>query len=162
MKISVKTRSLIKLVTLFLGEMHQFDAGRTLPLLHTAKLTTPQLAALEFVFERRTISTVASYLGLSRPATSQMIHKLVRRGLVRRSEGATDRREKTVVLSAKGRALLGQVAAARTARFAQSISVLPKRTASRLKGALREAVQHMHKAASARKLRVQSRQGERS
>ena len=108
MKSFAKTTSLTKLVTLFLGEMHRFDAGRTLPLLHAAKLTTPQLAALEFVFERRTISAVASYLGLSRPATSQMIHKLVRRGLVRRFEGATDRREKAVVLTPKGRGSSGK------------------------------------------------------
>ena len=140
--------SLTKLVTSFLGEVHRFDAGRTLPLLHAAKLTTPQLAALEFVFERRTISAVASYLGLSRPATSQMIDKLVRRGLIRRSEGAIDRREKAVVLTAKGKALLKKIAAARSARFAKSVSVLPRRSASRLKGALREAVRHMDLAAS--------------
>jgi len=94
MKASGTTRSLTRLVALFLGELHRFDAGRTLPLLHSAKLTTPQLAALEFVFELRTISSVASYLGLSRPATSQMVHKLVRRGLIRRSEGSVDRRER--------------------------------------------------------------------
>jgi DNA-binding MarR family transcriptional regulator len=148
MKLNSKTLSLTKLVTSFLGEVHGFDAGHALPLLHAAKLTTPQLAALEFVFERRTISTVASYLGLSRPATSQMIQKLVRRGLIRRSEGATDRREKTVVLSAKGKALLKKIAADRSARFAKSVSVLPKRSASRLKGALREAVRHMDQAAT--------------
>jgi DNA-binding MarR family transcriptional regulator len=147
MKMSSKTMSLTKLVTLFMGEMDGFDAGRTLPLLHAQKLTTPQLAALEFVFEGRTISAVASYLGLSRPATSQMLDKLVRRGLVRRSEGATDRREKAVVLSAKGRALLKRIAAARSARFTKSVSALPKRTASRLKGALREALRHVDRAA---------------
>lgn len=157
MKALRKTASLTKLVTLFLGEMHRFDAGRTLPLLHAAKLTTPQLAAMEFVFERRTISAVASYLGLSRPATSQMIHKLVRRGLVRRSEGAADRREKAVALTPKGRMLLEQIAAARAARFAGSVSVLPKRVAIRLKGALREAVWHMEKSASVRKLVTRAR-----
>jgi DNA-binding MarR family transcriptional regulator len=127
--------------------MHRFEAGRSLPLLHAQKLTTPQLAALEFVFEGRTISAVASYLGLSRPATSQMIDKLVRRGLVRRSESAHDRREKAVVLSAKGRALLKKVSSGRSARLAKSVSVLPKRPASRLQGALREAVRHMDQAA---------------
>jgi DNA-binding MarR family transcriptional regulator len=154
MKTSIKSMSLGKLVTLFLGEMHRFDAGRTLPLLHAQKLTTPQLAALEFVFELRTISAVASYLGLSRPATSQMIHKLVRRGLIRRSEGATDRREKAVVLTAKGRALLEKIASARTARFAASVASLPPRTANRLKGALREAVTHLETSGpSVRRLR---------
>ena len=142
--------SLTKTVTGFLGEMHRCDAGRTLPLLHAAKLTTPQLAALEFVFDPHTISSVASYLGLSRPATSQMIHKLVRRGLVRRSEGATDRRQRTVVLTAKGKALLTRISSARAARFASSISILPVRSATRLRSALREAVRQMDKIRSAR------------
>jgi MarR family transcriptional regulator, organic hydroperoxide resistance regulator len=143
------TISLAKLVNRLMGEMHWFDAGRALPLLHAANLTTTQLAALEFVFERRTISAVASYLGLSRPATSQMVDKLVRRGLVRRSEGAADRREKAVMLTAKGQVLLKKIAAARSARFAKSVSVLPKRAAIRLKGALREAVRHMETDAAA-------------
>jgi DNA-binding MarR family transcriptional regulator len=153
MKAFLKTASLTKLVTCFLGEMHRFDAGRTLPLLHAQKLTTTQLATLEFVFEGRTISAVASYLGLSRPATSQMIHKLVRRGLVRRSEGAVDRREKAVILTGKGHTLLKKIAAARSARFAKSVSVLPKRSAVRLKGALREAVRHMDRSATGVTLR---------
>jgi DNA-binding MarR family transcriptional regulator len=145
MNVFFKNTSLTKLVTRFLGEMHRFDAGRTLPLLHAQKLTTPQLAALEFVFELRTISAVASYLRLSRPATSQMIHKLVRRGLIRRSEGATDRRERAVQLTARGKRLLDKIAAARSARFAASVSCLPPRAANRLKGALREAVRYMEK-----------------
>ena len=139
--------SLAKLLARFLGEMHRYDAGRALPLLHAAKLTTTQLAALEFVSGPRTISAVASFLGLSLPATSQMIQKLVHRGLVRRSEGVSDRREKAVVLSARGKALLAKIAAARSARFTASISVLPPRTAARLRGALREAVHHMEKTA---------------
>jgi DNA-binding MarR family transcriptional regulator len=155
MKSSSKATSLTKLVTQFWAEMHRFDAGRTLPVLHAQKLTTTQLAALEFVFEGRTISAVASYLGLSRPATSQMIDKLVRRGLIRRSESADDRREKAVVLSAKGRALLKKVSSARSARLAKSVAVLPKGPANRLKGALREAVRHIDRAAgSASKKRV--------
>jgi DNA-binding MarR family transcriptional regulator len=145
MKVSLKSMSLPKLVARFLGEMHRFDAGRTLPLLHAQKLTTPQLAALEFVFELRTISGVASYLGLSRPATSQMLQKLVRRGLIRRSEGATDRREKTVQLTTRGKRLLDRLSAARTARFAASVSSLPPRTARRLKSALRDTVLHLEK-----------------
>jgi DNA-binding MarR family transcriptional regulator len=145
MKVSAKRSSLAKLVARFLGEMHRHDAGRTLPLLHSAKLTTPQLAALEFVSDPRTISDVASFLGLSLPATSQMIHKLVHRGLVRRSESISDRREKSVVLSPRGKALLEKISSARAARFAASISVLPPRSAARLKGALSEAVRQMER-----------------
>ena len=149
MKPLSRSMSLAKLVARFLGEMHRCDAGRTLPMLHAAKLTAPQLAALEFVSGPRTISDVASFLGLSLPAASQMIHKLVRRGLVRRSESVSDRRKKSVILSARGKALLEKIALARAARFAPSISVLPPRAAARLKGALRETVWQLEKARAA-------------
>ncbi|MGA3033156.1 MAG: MarR family transcriptional regulator [Terracidiphilus sp.] len=126
-------------------EMHRGGAARTLPLLHAAKLTTTQLAAMEFVFDPRTISAVASHVGLSRPAASQMIHKLAGRGLIRRSESATDRREKTVVVTAKGNTLLEKISSARAARFAASISVLSPPVARRLKKALREAALQLEK-----------------
>jgi DNA-binding MarR family transcriptional regulator len=151
MNTSLKAMSLTKLVTRFLQEMVPFDAGRMLPMLHTAKLTATQLAVLEFVFEPRTVSGVASFVGLSRPATSQMIHKLVHRGLVRRSEGARDRREKAVVLSARGKTLLRKVASARAAQIGASTRILPHRSAGRLRVALRDAVRQMEKAAVARK-----------
>jgi DNA-binding MarR family transcriptional regulator len=149
--------SLAKLVARFFDETHRHDAGRTLPLLHAAKLTAPQLAALEFVSGPRTISAVASFLGLSLPATSQMIQKLVHRGLVRRSESVSDRREKTVVLSARGKALLEKISTARAARFAASISVLPARSATRLKSAVREAVLQMEKTGKTAKKPAKSR-----
>jgi MarR family transcriptional regulator, organic hydroperoxide resistance regulator len=145
MKASAKRNSIAKLVARFLGEMHRHDAGRTLPLLHAAKLTTTQLAALEFVSDPRSISDVASFLGLSLPATSQMIHKLVRRGLVRRSESVSDRREKTVLLGARGKILIEKISSARATRFAASISLMPPRSVARLKGALQEAVRHIEK-----------------
>ena len=88
-----------------MAEVHRYDRGRTLPILHRAELTTPQLATLEVLCEPKTVSSVASDLGLSMPATSQMIDKLVRKKLVRRTELSTDRRQRSVVLSAKGRAL---------------------------------------------------------
>lgn len=124
------------LVARFLAEMHRYDAGRTLPILHAARITTPQLAALEFVREPKTMSAVAVHLGLSRPATSQLIDKLARGGLVRRTEGAIDRRERNVVLSAKGKSLVGRIAAARAARFNASLAVLSRPAAARLATAL--------------------------
>jgi len=154
MKYSSRSAPLTRVVTCFLGEAARLDAGHTLALLHAGKLTGTQLAALEFVFEPRTISAVASYLGLSRPAASQMIHKLVRRGLVKRFEGAVDRRAKNVVLSARGSALIEKVASARAARFAASISELSPQAARRLKGALRDAAIQLEKARMTAKKRT--------
>jgi DNA-binding MarR family transcriptional regulator len=124
----------------FLSAMHRYDAGRTLPILHAAKLTTPQLAALEFARESRTVSTIANHLGLSRPAASQLIDKLVRGGLVRRVEGTLDRRQRNVILSAKGRALTGRIAAARAARFDASLAALAPDLAARFASILDEVI----------------------
>jgi DNA-binding MarR family transcriptional regulator len=146
MELSYATKSsLMVLVGRFLSEMHRHDAGRTLPLMHAAKLTAPQLAVLEFVRVSRTVSAVAVHVGLSRPATSQMINKLVGRNLIRRSEGAVDRREKALILSAKGVALLERISAARKARFEASLAILSPQVATRLMHALEEAVGELHK-----------------
>jgi DNA-binding MarR family transcriptional regulator len=123
-------RSLGGLVSRFMQAMHRFDAGRTLPILHAARLTTPQLAVLEFTREPRTVSTVATWLGLSRPATSQLVDKLVSAGLVRRVEGKIDRRERNIILGAKGKALVDRIAAARAARFDASLALLAPPVAS--------------------------------
>ncbi len=126
------------LVWRFLAEMHRHDAGRTLPILHASKLTTPQMAVLEFSREPRTVSAIAEHVGLSQPATSQMVEKLVRRGLVRRDLGAIDRRERSVRLSGKGRSLLEAVGKARVVRFDASLSVLPAALAQKLARVLSE------------------------
>jgi DNA-binding MarR family transcriptional regulator len=135
-----------RLVWHFLTAMHRYDAGRTLPILHAAKLTTPQLAVLEFVHVPRTMSAVALCIGLSRPATSQMIDKLVARRLVRRFEGTEDRREKAVLLSAKGGALLKRIARARVARFDASLAALPSAVAAKLATTLAEVIEELDKA----------------
>lgn len=145
MKLNDK-RVLARLVSRFLGEMHRYDAGRTLPLLYAAKLTTPQLAVLEFVRNAHTVSAVALHVGLSRPATSQMINKLVQRGLVRRSEGAVDRREKAVTLTHEGFSLLERISAARDARFEASLAALSPHIVARLKQTLADAVAELDEA----------------
>jgi len=138
--------SLGRLVARFLAEMHRYDGGRTLPVLHQSGLTTPQLAVLELVRVPCTVSAVAEHLGLSRPASSQLVQKLVERGLLIRSEGKADRRERALVVSPSGESLLGEIAAARAARFEAALAVLPARTASRLKSGLSAAVEALHDA----------------
>ena len=124
----------------FLRAMHRYDAGRTLPLLHASRLTTPQIAALEFTREPRPVSDIAAHLGLSRPATSQMIDKLADKRLVLRTEGAADRRQRYIVLSAGGRALVDRIASARAARFDSSLAVLDAADAARFGSILEEVI----------------------
>ena len=128
------------LVGRFVSAMHRYDAGRTLPILHSAKLTTPQTAVLEFARVPRTVSAIAIYLGLSKPATSQLIDKLVRRHFVLRIQGTKDRRERNVILSAKGKALLERIASARAVRFDTSLAALPPALTNRFELILAEVV----------------------
>ena len=133
--------------------MHRHDAGRTLPLLHAARLNTPQLAVLEFVRTPRTVSAIADHIGLSRPATSQLVNKLVRRHLVRRSENTEDRRQKTILLNRPGAAWLEKVEDARVARFETSLALLPATTATRLAQALADAVAAMEQSSATERKR---------
>ncbi len=133
--------SLGRLVSQFLTAMYRYDAGRTLPILHASKLTTPQLAVLEFAGTPCTVSAAAEHVGLSRPATSQLVQKLVERGFLRRSESATDRRERSLALTAQGETLLGAIAAARAARFEATLAAVPAPVATRLGSALQAAIE---------------------
>jgi DNA-binding MarR family transcriptional regulator len=129
-----------ELVDRFMHAMHRFDGGRTLPLLHAARVTAPQLAVLEFVRTPHPVSEVAAFLGLSRPATSQLVDKLARARLVQRTLGTVDRRQRYVVLAAKGRALVDRVTAARAARFGASLAAVPAPLAARLSAVLVDVV----------------------
>ena len=130
-----------ELVWCLVSEMHRFDDGRTLPILHSSKLTTPQLAVLEFVRTPCTVSAAADFTRLSRPAASQLVDKLVRLGLLRRDLCTEDRRERRVALTVKGKTLLRKIAQARAARFAASLATLPPALAARLSLVLREVVE---------------------
>jgi DNA-binding MarR family transcriptional regulator len=54
------------------------------------------------------INTLASHLGISNPAVSQMIEKLVRSGMVRRIDNPHDRRGKLLELTQEGKDLVSQ------------------------------------------------------
>jgi MarR family 2-MHQ and catechol resistance regulon transcriptional repressor len=65
------------------------------------------------------ITDIGEYLGVSVPAASQMVDRLVGQGVLVRSEGANDRRFKQVALTEKGRELLGRSFEARLQWLAQ-------------------------------------------
>ena len=74
-------------------------------------LSMPQVATLQYLQaeEPRTVSAIASHLNLTMPATSHLVERLVRKGLVGRAENACDRRQKQVSLSAQGRRLVAEI-----------------------------------------------------
>jgi DNA-binding MarR family transcriptional regulator len=78
------------------------------------RVTPSQLKVLKLVARTnaRRIGDVADFLAVSNAAASKAVDRLVRRGLVRRAEAASDRRAVELSLTTEGRTLLAQYEAA--------------------------------------------------
>lgn len=88
-------------------------------------VTIEQFRVLRYVNSGRcTISELAAVKRISRPAISQAVDILVRKGLLTRSEGLTDRRFVRLALTASGRALLEAVYAETSAWMRQRMAGL--------------------------------------
>jgi DNA-binding MarR family transcriptional regulator len=133
------------LVGELMREMHAFDRGRTIPIIQAAGLTTGQLAALELARQPRTISEVAERLGLSLPATSQVIARLERTRLLRRTERIEDKRHRHVSLTTKGQAFLDRIGTARAARFQEALDRVPPALAHRFAVVLQDVLEVLRK-----------------
>ena len=74
------------------------------------RVTPSQLKVLKLVARTnaRRIGDVADFLAVSNAAASKAVDRLVRRGLVRRAEAASDRRAVELSLTTEGRTLLAQ------------------------------------------------------
>jgi DNA-binding MarR family transcriptional regulator len=77
-------------------------------MIEASDLSPTQMIALFRLHYRKSssVSEIASHLGVSIAAASQLIERLVQSGLVERSENPADRREKLLVLSPKGREMM--------------------------------------------------------
>src|SRR5512142_2915279 len=100
----------------FLGSAHVFASAvndiveaRLLRDVAGDQITVSQLKLLKLVAmtDAQTIGDVASFLGVSNAAASKAVDKLVRRKLLRRDEGETDRRVIHLSLTAGSRRVLG-------------------------------------------------------
>ena len=85
------------------------------------ELTLSQLKLLKLVNIRQaqTIGDVAAFLGISIAAASKAVDKLVRRSLLRRVEGKTDRRVMYLSLADASRRILAEYDAARQRKLEQ-------------------------------------------
>ena len=118
--------------------------GRVLNLMTRASVTVPQVILLNFALTipDSTPSSLAAKMRMSRPSVSQMVDRLVRLKLVARVEDPTDRRRKTVSVTARGMSLLARLSAVRSAEFRAGAAGLSAPTKTQLidalAGALRE------------------------
>ena len=78
------------------------------------RVTPSQLKVLKLVARTnaRRIGDVADFLAVSNAAASKAVDRLVRRGMLRRTEAASDRRAVELSLTPEGRTLLAQYEAA--------------------------------------------------
>ncbi len=83
-------------------------------------LTHSQYQALRYLHThgRCTIGHIAEGLMVSPPASTKLVNRLVEKDLVRRTEGAADRRHAEVDLTPQGRDLIVRVRKTRDTRFA--------------------------------------------
>jgi len=115
----------------------------TIKFLHTNNVSFGAIAALMALRERgdQSISHLSREIGLSLAATSQLVGRLVKDGLVLRTEHAEDRRSKHVRLAAKGEALLSRIDGSYFASAAQMLGRVPRPALRRLQSALEEVRQ---------------------
>ncbi len=119
--------------------------GRVLTLMARASVTVPQVILLNFAltFPDSTPSGLAAKVRMSRPSVSQMVDRLVRLKLVERVEHPTDRRRKTVSVTARGRSLLARLSAVRSAEFRAGAAELSASTKAQLIDALAAALREL-------------------
>ena len=94
---------------------------QTIKFLHKHELSYAAVVALMTLRDRgnQSMSDLSAEIGLSLAATSQLVDKLVKDGLVRRTPTEPDRRRKEVALAAKGHTFLERVVSAHSAAAVQ-------------------------------------------
>ena len=141
------TANLQKLMGTFLQRsMHNF--------IHYARShghSMSQIGALFAIHRHGTcaVNEIGEYLGITAPAASQMVHKLVEQGLIQRTEDPDDRRLKRIVLTDKGHETVQQSIRARQhwlQRLAESLTAEEQVRVSEALGLLNEKAAQLDEA----------------
>jgi DNA-binding MarR family transcriptional regulator len=122
----------------FVGYLMQTYGRDLIHLAHEFELSFSQLKALHHLHGKEDLSVKAlgESLGLSLAAMSRAADELVQRGLVDRSEDATDRRIKRLRLTPKGHKLVQKMREVRMAGFEQFVATLSPKESAQLAKAL--------------------------
>ena len=105
---------------------------------HGLSITGFQVIALLEMHGPMPMSRLADELGVALPNATGIVARLVERGIVARSHDPEDRRVVRVELTANGRALIGEMEAARRARMARLIGTLDDAQQQRLIQSVRD------------------------
>ena len=97
--------------------------------------------------DARTLGDLAELVPLSQSATSRMVERLVGEGLVRRDQVAGDRRQRSLTLTPKGRALTRDLVRRRRAAIGAVATGMAPRDVERLRSGLEAFTVSAHAAA---------------
>lgn len=91
------------------------------------ELSPVQFAAMRYVdlHEQPNLGAIAEALAVSNAAATKLVDRLVRRGYMRRAEGAVDRRARQLSLTPEGAALLAAAADETMRRMEEILDRLP-------------------------------------
>lgn len=108
----------------FLQAMYTSVGERLLEELAESDLTYSQMQALRYLHTHRrvTVGDLAEGLKISYPSATNMVHRLAKKGLIRRVANPRDRRQVGLMLTDEGRQLIEQVDAERRQRFARVLA----------------------------------------
>lgn len=134
---SAAGKALMRLVNLV-----SHRTGTVSDVMEEFSVTLPQIVLMSRIEEFGSISPsdLTGRAGVSASAMSQMIDRLVRQGLLSRTEDPADRRCKRVGVTQLALSLLRRIEAARSAQYAQAMASLSPQLRSRLVPLLRQAI----------------------
>jgi DNA-binding MarR family transcriptional regulator len=122
----------------FVGFLMSTHGRDLIHLAHEFELSFSQMKALHYVHgeENLSVKALGETLGLSVAAMSRAADELVQRGLMDRTEDASDRRIKRLRLTAEGHALVMKMRELRMAGFEQFVATLGPKERAQLAKAL--------------------------
>jgi DNA-binding MarR family transcriptional regulator len=122
-------------------------------------VSVPQIGALFHINSRGTcgVSDIGDDLGVTHPAASQMLERLVQSGLVERHEDPDDRRAKQIVLTERGHLVVMGSLEARQRWFTALADVLSPHERDLAAEALRTLVAHSGASSSSKHVPGQHR-----
>jgi len=127
-------------------------AGDSLSMMQESGVSFAQMITLYMLHARggQSVSSIAQRTKLSLPTASQMIDRMVRGGLVSRTENPEDRRSRLVAMTAKGQKLLAELHGQRHRELATTLGMLPPDLAERFASVLEPVAEHLEKAMAER------------
>ncbi len=92
------------------------------------EITVSQFQALKHIAHNGpcTIGSIAGGLSISQPAATMLVDRMVRKGLLERHPGPTDRRQTEVSLAEYGYQLLERIEAERAKKLAQIVKLMDR------------------------------------